>query len=83
MEANSIVATALATVVVAYSMLLLMFVVYCVKYSHQTKNPNYDVESSNEFGNNMDWSENASKHPNKTSCEDDIQYYNSCIINNI
>ena len=90
MEVNSIVATALLpAVVVAYSLLLLMFVVFCVKYSHQTINPNYDLESSNEFGNIMDWSENASKQirknksSNKISCEDDIQYYNYCKIHNI
>ena len=84
MEVNSIVATALLpAVVVAYSLLLLMFVVFCVKYSHQTINPNYDLESSNEFGNIMDWSENASKHSKKISCEDDIQYYNYCKIHNI
>ena len=73
-EEYSIVAIAMATILIAYSLLLLMFVVYCVKYTHQTIKSKYDLESSNEFGNIMDWSEDNSRYSNKISCQDNKQY---------
>ena len=73
-EEYSIVAIAMATMLIGYSLLLLMFVVYCVKYSHQTITSKYDLESSNEFGHIMDWSEDNSRYSNKISCQDNKQY---------
>ena len=73
-EEYSIVAIAMATMLIGYSLLLLMFVVYCVKYSHQTITSKYDLESSNEFGHIMDWSEDNSRYSYKISGEDDQKY---------
>ena len=73
-EEYSIAAIAMATMLIAYSLLLLMFVVYCIKFSHQIIRKKYDLESSNEFGNIMDWSEDNSRYSNKISCRDDKQY---------
>ena len=73
-EEYSIAAIAMATMLIAYSLLLLMFVVYCIKFSHQIIRKKYDLESSNEFGNIMDWSEDNSRYSNKISCQDDQNY---------